>query len=220
VIVHFEIKPEFRQRYAKLLRAPVEDLAGFFDDLESEIAWHLALGGMRESTLGEAEILTRIRRVYETGLAFHRELEALPEDAFGWLIEFAPRGIDYKLPFRAVLKPTRIVVSMTGKAVESIKPSSGERHAKSTSVDFIRKIAGVCDKNFGARPDMASQMFQEIVQIIFDSLGIGELRDVKELCLQAMGPRHSDNPLHRDEPVDHERTVIRPPGYTSAYRKE
>ena len=76
---------------------------------------------------------------------------------------------------------------MTGKAVQNFQGRDTTAR-RSTSADFIRKIASCCEKTFGSRPDLESELFFNIVQIMFQALGISELKDIKALNRQAARP--------------------------------
>jgi hypothetical protein len=187
MIVFFDLQPEYRRKLADILEADEEELDGFFGALESEVAWHLAFDGLRESELADEQILEHIRIVNSASRALREALADMPRDVYGWLIDHAPVGIDYQMPFRVVQKPVKLIESMTAKAAANFKPRQ-ERASRSTSVDLIRKIAAVCEKSFGRKPDMASKLFHDIVNTVFEALGVSGLRNTEKLIAEASGP--------------------------------
>jgi hypothetical protein len=187
MIIYFDLQPEYRKKLAELLGSTESNLEPFYSALESEVAWHLALGGLRESELSDEVILGQLKDINQAVVALGDALENMSPDVFGWLIDHAPVGLDYQMPFRVVKKPLKVIQSMTGKAVQGFQRR--EMTAKrSTSVDFIRKIASCCEKTFGSRPDLESELFYNIVHIMFQSLAISEQKDIRALILQVMRP--------------------------------
>jgi len=184
MIVYFDLQPEYRKKFAELLDTTEDNLEPFFASLESEVAWHLALGGLRESELSDDVILGQLKAVNLAARALDQALENMSPDVYGWLIDHAPIGLDYQMPFRVVKKPLLVIRSMTGKAVQNFQGRDTTAR-RSTSADFIRKIASCCEKTFGSRPDLESELFFNIVQIMFQSLGTSELKDIKALIRQS-----------------------------------
>lgn len=199
MIVFFDLQPEYRRKLADILEADEDELEGFFGALESEVAWHLAFDGLRESELSDEQILEHIRAVNTASTALREALDGMPRDVFGWLIDHAPVGIDYQMPFRVVQKPLKVIESMTGKAAAKFKPRQ-ERASRSTSIDFVRKIASVCEKSLGSKPDMASQQFHDIVYTVFDALGVSSLRNIEKLLVEAAGPLQRTAVKNEDRP--------------------
>jgi hypothetical protein len=199
MIVFFDLQPEYRRKLADLFEADEGELDGFYSALESEVGWHLAFDGLRESDLGDEQILEHIRAVNAASRALREALASMPRDVFGWLIDYAPVGIDYQMPFRVVQKPVKLIESMTGKAAANFKPRQ-ERASRSTSVDFIRKIASVCEKSFGSKPDMASKLFHDLVSTMFDALGVSGLRNTEKLIAEAAGPLQRRSVVGDDRP--------------------
>ena len=184
MIVYFDLQPEYRKKFTELLDTTEDNLEPFFASLESEVAWHLALGGLRESELSDDVILGQLKAVNLAARALDQALDKMSPDVYGWLIDHAPIGLDYQMPFRVVKKPLLVIRSMTGKAVQNFQGRDTTTR-RSTSAGFIRKIATCCEKTFGSRPDLESDLFFEIVQIMFQSLGISELKDIKALIREA-----------------------------------
>lgn len=187
MIVYFDLQPEYRKKFAQLLDSTEENLEPFFKSLESEVAWHLALGGLRESELSDEVILGQLKDINHAAMALEQALENMSPDVYGWLIDHAPMGLDYQMPFKMVKKPLLVIRSMTGKAVKKFQRRDTTVR-RSSSVDFIRKIASSCEKTFGSKPDLESELFFEIVQLMFQSLGISPNKDIKSLIKEATLP--------------------------------
>ena len=187
MIVYFDLQPEYRKKLATLLDSTEENLEPFFKSLESEVAWHLALGGLRESELSDEVILGQLKDINQAALALDEALGKMSPDVYGWLIDHAPLGLDSQLPFRGIKKPLLVIRSMTGKAVQNFQ-GRDKTARRSSSADFIRKIASCCEKTFGSKPDLDSELFFDIVHIMFQSLGISELKDIKSLIRDAALP--------------------------------
>jgi len=215
MIVYFDLQPEYRKKFAELLDTTEDNLEPFFASLESEVAWHLALGGLRESELSDDAILGQLKAVSLAARALDQALEKMSPDVYGWLIDHAPIGLDYQMPFRVVKKPLLIIRSMTGKAVQNFEGRDATAR-RSTSADFIRKIASCCEKTFGSRPDLESELFFNIVQIMFQSLGISELKDIKALIRQASRPPEVFSP---DELIEKKAAFSVPENYLNAQKK-
>ena len=144
MIVYFDLQPEYRKKFAELLDTTEDNLETFFASLESEVAWHLALGGLRESELSDDVILKQLKAVNHAARALDQALENMSPDVYGWLIDHAPIGLDYQMPFRVVKKPLLVIRSMTGKAVQNFEGRDTTAR-RSSSTDFIRKIASSCE---------------------------------------------------------------------------
>lgn len=187
MIVYFDLQPEYRKKFAQLLGTSEDNLEPFFKSLESEVAWHLALGGLRESELSDEVILGQLKDINRAASALGEALDKMSPDLYGWLIDHAPVGLDYQMPFRVVKKPLLVIRSMTGKAVQNFQGRDTTAR-RSSSADFIRKIASCCEKTFGSRPDLESELFYNIVHIMFESLGISEHKDIKSLIRDAEKP--------------------------------
>jgi len=187
MIIYFDLQPEYRKKLADFLGSTESNLESFYSALESEVAWHLALGGLRESELSDEVILGQLKDINQAVIALDDALDNMSPDVFGWLIDHAPVGLDYQMPFRVVRKPLKVIQSMTGKAVQSFK-GQGMTARRSTSTDFIRKIASCCEKIFGARPDLESELFYNIVHVLFQALAISEQKDIKALIQEATRP--------------------------------
>lgn len=187
MIVYFDLQPEYRKKFAQLLGSTEDNLEPFFKSLESEVAWHLALGGLRESELSDEVILGQLKDISRAAAALGEALDKMSPDLYGWLIDHAPVGLDYQMPFRVVKKPLLVIRSMTGKAVKNFQGRDTTAR-RSSSADFIRKIASCCEKTFGSRPDLESDLFYDIVHIMFESLGISEHKDIKSLISDAARP--------------------------------
>jgi hypothetical protein len=215
MIVYFDLQPEYRKKFAELLDTTEDNLEPFFSSLESEVAWHLALGGLRESELSDEVILGQLKAVNLAARALDQALEKMSPDVYGWLIDHAPIGLDYQMPFRVVKKPLLVIRSMTGKAVQNFQGRDTTAR-RSTSADFIRKIATCCEKTFGSRPDLESELFFNIVQIMFQSLGISELKDIKTLIRQAARPPDVFLP---DEVIEKKSAFSVPASYLNAQKK-
>ena len=215
MIVYFDLQPEYRKKYAELLDTTEDNLEPFFTSLESEVAWHLALGGLRESELSDDVILGQLKAVNQAARALDQALENMSPDLYGWLIDHAPVGLDYQMPFRVVKKPLLVIRSMTGKAVQNFEGRDTTAR-RSSSADFIRKIASCCEKTFGSRPDLESELFFNIVEIMFQSLGVSELKDIKALIAQASRPPEV---LLPDEVPDGKPAFSVPEGYLNAQKK-
>jgi hypothetical protein len=215
MIVYFDLQPEYRKKFAELLDTTEDNLEPFFSSLESEVAWHLALGGLRESELSDEVILGQLKAVNQAARALDQALEKMSPDVYGWLIDHAPIGLDYQMPFRVVKKPLLIIRSMTGKAVQNFQGRDTTAR-RSSSTDFIRKIASCCEKTFGSRPDLESELFFNIVQIMFQSLGISELKDIKALIRQAARPPEVFLP---DEVIEKKSAFSVPASYLNAQKK-
>jgi len=187
MIIYFDLQPEFREKLAVLLGSTESNLEPFYAELESEVAWHLALGGLRESELSDDVIFGQLKDINQAVAALDDALDEMSPDVFGWLIDYAPVGLDYQMPFRVVKKPLKVIKSMTKKALKSFKGRDMTAR-RSTSADFIRKIASCCEKIFGSRPDLESELFYNIVYITFEALAISEHKDIEALIKQAMRP--------------------------------
>lgn len=187
MIIYFDLQPEYRQKFAGLLGSTESNLEPFYAELESEVAWHLALGGLRESELSDEVILGQLKSINHAVAALDDALEEMSPDVFGWLIDYAPVGLDYQMPFRVVKKPLKVIQSMTKEAVQSFKGRDMAAR-RSTSADFIRKIASCCEKIFGNRPNLESELFYDIVHITFEALAISEQKDIEALIKEAMRP--------------------------------
>ena len=187
MIVYFDLQPEYRKKFAQLLGSTEDNLEPFFKSLESEVAWHLALGGLRESELSDEVILGQLKDISRAAAALGEALDKMSPDLYGWLIDHAPVGLDYQMPFRVVKKPILVIRSMTGKAVKNFQGRDTTAR-RSSSADFIRKIASCCEKTFGSRPDLESELFYDIVHIMFESLGISEHKNIKSLIRDAARP--------------------------------
>ena len=216
MIVYFDLQPEYRKKFAELLDTTEDNLEPFFSSLESEVAWHLALGGLRESELSDEVILGQLKAVNLAARALDQALEKMSPDVYGWLIDHAPIGLDYQMPFRVVKKPLLVIRSMTGKAVQNFQGRDATAR-RSTSADFIRKIASCCEKTFGSRPDLESELFFNIVQLMFQSLGIRELKDIKELIRQAARPPDVSLP---DEDIKKKSGFSVPESYLNAQKNK
>jgi len=215
MIIYFDLQPEYRKKLAELLGSSESNLEPFYSALESEVAWHLALGGLRESELSDEVILGQLKDINQAVVALGDALENMSPDVFGWLIDHAPVGLDYQMPFRVVKKPLKVIQSMTGKAVQGFQRR--EMTAKrSTSVDFIRKIASCCEKTFGSRPDLESELFYNIVHIMFQSLAISEQKDIKALIQEVMRPPAVV--LAADEENDEKAEITIPENYLNAQK--
>ncbi len=184
MIVYFDLQPEYRKKFAQLLDSTEENLEPFFKSLESEVAWHLALGGLRESELSDEVILKQLKDINHAAEALEQALENMSPDVYGWLIDHAPIGLDYQMPFKVVRKPLQVIRSMTGKSVNKFQRRDATVR-RSSSVDFIRKIASSCEKAFGRKPDLGSELFFDIVQLMFQSLGICSNKDIKSMIKEA-----------------------------------
>lgn len=215
MIIYFDLQPEYRKKLAELLGSTESNLEPFYSALESEVAWHLALGGLRESELSDEVILGQLKDINQAVVALGDALENMSPDVFGWLIDHAPVGLDYQMPFRVVKKPLKVIQSMTGKAVQGFQRR--EMTAKrSTSVDFIRKIASCCEKTFGSRPDLESELFYNIVHIMFQSLAISEQKDINALIQEVMRPPAVV--LAADEENDEKAEITIPENYLNAQK--
>jgi hypothetical protein len=197
MIVYFDLQPEYRKKLASLLGTTEGNLEPFYKELESEVAWHLALGGLRESSLSDQEILTQLKALNQASAAFGEALDKMSPDLFGWLIDHAPVGLDYQMPFRVVKKPLLVIRSMTGKAVANFQGRDATAR-RSSSADFVRKIAKCCEKTFGSKPDLNSDLFYNIVEIMFESLGVAQLKDIKAIIQEASLPPKIVLPEHDD----------------------
>lgn len=216
MIVYFDLQPEYRQKMADLLGSTEANLEPFYSSLESEVAWHLALGGLRESEMDDEEILAQLFQIHETAGAFGKSLKNMSPDLFGWLIDYAPVGLDYQMPFKVVKDPVEIIRDMTGEAVKHFQGKDVTAR-RSSSADFIRKIASCCEETFGDRPDLESDLFHDIVETMFQALGISEHKDIDALIQEARLPPV----IILSEEESHEETVevIVPENYINAIKK-
>lgn len=217
MIVYFDLRPEYRQRFSKLLGSSVEELKGFFTDIENEIAWFLAFGGLRESNLPDQTIRSSIREIHQSASALQQAMERMPKDAYGWLVEHAPLGTDYRQPFDVIPKPLGHLIEMAGKSLET--DVDDRESLKIDSVQFVRKIAGICTEHFGQKPDVESKLFRDLVTIIFDALGVLEIRDIKQLTKDAAAPRARKPDIGDGEPRETLKGKLHPPNYMKAIRK-
>jgi hypothetical protein len=217
MIVYFDLQPEYRKRLAELLGSTEDNLEPFYKSLESEVAWHLALGGLRESKLTDEQILGQLKELSEASNAMLNALEKMSPDVYGWLIDHAPIGLDYQMPFRVVQKPLLVIRAMTTKSVSNFQGRNASSR-RSTSADFVRKIAGCCEKVFGSRPDLNSDLFYGIVEIMFESLGIAKLKDIRAIIKEAILPPKVILPDH-DEDEDEQTSLVVPENYLNAQRK-
>ena len=218
MIVYFDLRPEYRKRLADLLGSTEENLKPFYKSLESEVAWHLALGGLRESDLSDEQIRGQLKELAAASTAMVNALEKMSPDIFGWLIDHAPLGLDYQMPFRVVKKPLLVIRAMTGKAVSDFKGRNVATR-RSTSADFVRKIAGCCERVFGSRPDLDSELFYNIVETMFDSLGIAQLKDIRAIIQEAALPPKIILPDNEEEEEEQTRVVVVPENYINAQSK-
>ena len=217
MIVYFDLQPEYRKKLAELLGSTEDNLEPFYKSLESEVAWHLALGGLRESELSDEQILDQLKNLQAASTTMLKALDDMSPDVFGWLIDHAPIGLDYQMPFRVVKKPLMVIRAMTGKSVADFKGRNATTR-RSSSADFVRKIAGCCEKVFGSRPDLNSELFYGIVEIMFESLGIAKLKDIRAIIQEAALPPKVVLPDHDDDDEE-QGSVVVPENYVNAQGK-
>lgn len=220
MIVYFDLQPEYRQRLAALLGSSVEELKAFFSDVEDEIAWYLAFGGLKESDLGEDEIRSHIRSIHDSAVAVQRELGRMPRDVYGWLAEHAPLGTNYKQPFEDINEPLARIIDMTSGSLKQEAEEDPEQALRSDSVQLIRKLAHVCTTHFERKPDIESGLFRELVGIVFDALGVREIRDVDALVKQANAPRFPKGGIPEEDTDLARKRKILPRNYAKATRRD
>jgi len=216
MIIYFDLQPEYRKKLADLLGSTESNLEPFYSELESEVAWHLALGGLRESELSDEVILGQIKDINQAVIALDGALNSMSPDVFGWLIDYAPVGLDYQMPFRVVRKQLNVIQSMTREAAQNFQGREMTAR-RSTSADFIRKIASCCERIFGARPDLESELFYDIVHILFQALAISEQKDIEALIKEAMRP--PEVVLAADEEGDCKAEITIPENYLRSLSK-
>ena len=80
MIVYFDLQPEYRKKFAQLLGTTEANLEPFFKSLESEVAWHQALGGLRESELSDELILGQLKDISRAAAALGEALDKMSPD--------------------------------------------------------------------------------------------------------------------------------------------
>lgn len=173
MFVYFEFDQQYRKKMADCFDVDVEELSEFFSDLESEVGWYIALGGLRGSDLSAKEALEYLEELFEKSNAFYDVLKRMPNNIWGWLVESVPMGVNYREPFRKIPPLLQQVVHITYDAVGKIDPDA-ENLSQVNPMDLIKRLRRCYDDHSETPIDMRSDLFEEYVEIVFDAIGNDE----------------------------------------------
>lgn len=177
MFIYFEFDQHYRKKIADCFDVEVEYLDEFFSDLESEVGWYIALGGLRGGELSAQEALTYLEELFEKSNAFYDALKRMPNNIWGWLVESVPMGTNYREPFQKIPPLLQQIVQITYDAVGKIDPEA-ENISQVTSMDLIKRMGRCYDDHSEIPIDMRTDSFASYVEIVFEAIGSDE--DPKE----------------------------------------
>ncbi len=109
---------------------------------------------------------------------------------------------------------------MTRKTLEQKPAEDQEPPLRPDSVQLIRRLSTVCADHFERKPDMESDLFLEMIGIVFDALGVREIRDTEQLVKQANAPRPPKAEASESKSGPRQKRKILPPNYAKASRRD